>query len=220
MERDDNSEQNNLKRSAFDQYFAISQEMTAYEKELFAKFQHEGTFEVNNVLKRKILTLKFGTVPEELRDEMIRKDVPQSTSLSKIQKASRASQQKPRQSMTHLKAPSPRWSLAKKPKFNVFSRLIQWTASRPGADNPDVTLAEKLMKASESSTSLSKSVREARSDFKIQQAKRKIGKNSLNYDRYLPLSSGNDRNSDDNSNPTEKHPNMEGSHRRWPARRV
>lgn len=176
MERDDNSEQSNLKRSAFDQFFAISQEMTSFEKELFSKFQHEGTFEVNNVLKRKILTLKFGTLPEELRDELIRKDVPQSTSLSKIQKSSRGSQLKPRQSGV-LRASTPRWSIAKKPKFNVFSRLIQWTASRPGSDNPDVALAEKLMKASESSTSLkstTKSVREARSDFKIQQAKCKM----------------------------------------------
>lgn len=179
MERDDNSEQSNLKRSAFDQYFAISQEMTSFEKELFAKFQHEGTFEVNNVLKRKILTLKFGTLPEELRDELIRKDVPQSTTLSKIQKTARGSQLKtigPRQS-GGLRASTPRWSIAKKPKFNVFSRLIQWTASRPGSDNPDVALAEKLMKASESSNSLrstTKSVREARSDFKIQQAKCKM----------------------------------------------
>lgn len=176
MERDDNSEQSNLKRSAFDQYFAISQEMTSYEKELFSKFQHEGTFEVNNVLKRKILTLKFGITPEEFREEIIRKDIPQSTSLSRIQKSARASQQKPRQTAV-LRPSLQRWSLLKKPKFNIFSRLIQWTASRPGSDNPDITLAEKLMKASESTTSLkstSKSVQEARSDFKIQQAKCKI----------------------------------------------
>lgn len=177
MEEDDDSERSSLKRSAFNQYFAISQEMTSFEKELFAKFLHEGTFVVNNVLKRNILKLKFMTLPEELKEEIMRKEVPQSMSLSRIQKSSRGSKPKPRPSTGLLGIMSPRKSVSSKSKFNIFSTAIQWMASRPGSDNPDLALAEKLMKASASTTSLkstSKSLREARSDFKISQAKRKI----------------------------------------------
>lgn len=182
MEEDDNSERSFLKRSAFNQYFAISQEMTSFEKELFAKFLQEGTFVVNNALKHNILKLKFMTLPEELKDEIMRKEVTQSMSLSRIQKTSRGIKPKPR-SAQHLQQQSllgtltPRKSISSKSKFNIFSTAIQWMASRPGSDNPDLALAEKLMKASESSISLkstSKSLREARSDFKISQAKCKI----------------------------------------------
>lgn len=176
MEEDDDSERSSLKRSAFNQYFAISQEMTSFEKELFAKFLHEGTFIVNNVLKRNILKLKFMTLPEELKEEIMRKEVPQSMSLSRIQKSSRGSKPKPRPSGL-LGIMSPRKSVSSKSKFNIYSTAIQWMASRPGSDNPDLALAEKLMKASASTTSLkstSKSLREARNDFKISQAKCKI----------------------------------------------
>lgn len=175
MEEDDNSERSFLKRSAFNQYFAITQEMTTFETELFAKFLHEGTFVVNNVLKRNILKLKFMTLPEELKDEVVRKEVPQSMSLSRIQKSARA-KPKPRSSQGILGALTPRKSISPKSKFNIFSTAIQWMTSRPGSDNPDLALAEKLMKASESSASLrsTKSLREARKDFKVSQAKCKI----------------------------------------------
>lgn len=152
--------------------------MTSYEKDLFAKFLHEGTFVVNNVMKRNILKLKFMTMPEELKDEILRRDVPQSTSLSKIQKTVRSSKPKTaRHTLGLLKTFTPRKSVSSSSKFNIFSKAIQWIASRPGSDNPDLALAEKLMKASESATSLkssTKSLREARSDFKISQAKCKI----------------------------------------------
>jgi hypothetical protein len=179
MEEDDNSERSFLKRSAFNQYFAISQEMATFEKEMFAKFLHEGTFVVNNVLKRNILKLKFMTMPEELKDEILRRDFPQSMSLSKIQKSSHGSKQKSKTSQQGvLSSLAPRKSLSTKSKFNIFSTAIQWMASRPGSDNPDLALAEKLMKASDSTYSLkstSKSLREAaRSDFKISQAKREL----------------------------------------------
>lgn len=152
--------------------------MTTYEKDLFAKFLHEGTFVVNNILKRNILKLKFMTLPEELKDEIVRRDVPQSMSLSKIQKSVRSNKPKLlRQSVGLLSAMTPRKSLSTNSKFNIFSKAVQWIASRPGSDNPDLALAEKLMKASESTMSLkssTKSLREARSDFKISQAKCKI----------------------------------------------
>ena len=51
-EEENNTEESFLRRSAFNQYFAISKEMIAYEKDMFAKFVQEGTFVVNNVLKR------------------------------------------------------------------------------------------------------------------------------------------------------------------------
>lgn len=152
--------------------------MTSYEKDLFAKFLHEGTFVVNNVMKRNILKLKFMTLPQELKDEILRRDAPQSTSLAKIQKAARNTKPKTaRQTLGLLKTFTPRKSIAASSKFNIFSKAVQWIASRPGSDNPDLALAEKLMKASETATSaknVSKSLREARNDFKISQAKCKI----------------------------------------------
>lgn len=179
MEEDDNSERSFLKRSAFNQYFAISQDMASFEKELFAKFSGEGTFVVNNMLKRNILKLKFMTMPEELRDEIMRKEAPQSMALSRIQKSARSNKQLPktRQSAGLLGALTPRKSISTKSKFNIYSTAIQWMTSRHGSDNPDLVLAEKLMKSSESTASLkttTKSLREARTDFKMSQAKCKI----------------------------------------------
>ncbi|KAL7022048.1 hypothetical protein ACKWTF_012111 [Chironomus riparius] len=169
---DDNDECDYLKRLAFNQYFTVSQEMNSFEKELFAKFLHEGTFVVNNVLKRNILKLKFMTLPEELKDEIVRKEaMPQSMSVAKTsQKASRVRQQQKAKtpSMGILNVLVPRKSLSTKSKFNIFSTAIQWMANRPISDNPDLALAEKLMKASESMT---KSSRTTRNDFKISQAK-------------------------------------------------
>lgn len=181
---DDNNECDYLKRSAFNQYFAISQEMSSFEKELFTRFLHEGTFIVNNVLKRNILKLKFMTLPEELKDEIVRKEImPQSMSLTKTShnKAQRSRQQQQQQkskssSQGILNVLIPRKSLSTKSKFNIFSTAVQWMANRPLSDNPDLALAEKLMKASES---ISKSSRTARNDFKISQAKCKF--------RYGPI---------------------------------
>lgn len=189
MEEDDNSERSFLKRSAFNQYFAISQEMTSFEKELFEKFLHEGTFVVNNVLKRNILKLKYMSLPEELKEEIMRKEVPQSMSLSKIQSRNiKTTKSRVSQQGGLLGALTPRKSMSSKSKFNIFSTAVQWMASRPGIDNPDLALAEKLMKTSESSASLksaTKSLREARSEFKISQAKRES--HILNFN--LPSSS-------------------------------
>lgn len=196
MEDDEDSERSFLKRSAFNQYFAISQEMTSFEKELFVDFLHEGTFVVNNVLKRNILKLRFMTLPQELKDEITRKEMPQSMSSSKLQKTPHSSKQKQRQSQQHglLNVLSPRKSMSSKTKFNIFSTAVNWMANRPGSDNPDLVLAEKLMKASESSMSLkstTKSLREARSDFKISQAKCK-NRLFLTFLFFsLPLSSTN-----------------------------
>lgn len=169
---EDNDECDYLKRSAFNQYFSISQEMNSFEKELFAKFLHEGTFIVNNVLKRNILKLRFITLPEELKDDMVRKEAsPQSMSLAKTTQKSQRSKQQQHQRLKSqgiLNVLVPRKSLSTKSKFNIFSTAVQWMASRPASDNPDLVLAEKLMKASESTT---KGSRSARNDFKISQAK-------------------------------------------------
>ncbi|KAG5670791.1 hypothetical protein PVAND_001030 [Polypedilum vanderplanki] len=174
---DDNDECNFLKRSAFNQYFAIAQEMAAFEKDLFARFLHEGTFVVNNVLKRNILKLKFMTLPEELKDDSIRKEgMPQSMSLAKtVSKTGRvkAHSQKLKlaSSQGALSAITPRKSQSVKSKFNIYSTAIQWMTNRPLSDNPDLALAEKLMKASESFVGDKKSSKSARHDFKVSQAK-------------------------------------------------
>lgn len=175
MEEEDDTERNLLKRSAFNQYFTITQEMASFEKELFAKFLHEGTFNVNNGLKRNILKLKFMTLPEELKEEIVKRDAPQAMAVSRFQKSGRV-KPKPRQSQSILATLVPRKSMPTKSKFNIFSTAIQWIAARPGtSDNPDLALAEKLLKASDSAFSV-KSTRSAqvRNDFKISQAKCKI----------------------------------------------
>ena len=223
MEEDDSSERSFLKRSAFNQYFAISQEMTSFEKELFAKFLHEGTFVVNNALKRNILKLKYMSMPEELKEEIMRKETPQSVSLSRIQKATRSIKPKTKvsQQQSLLGILTPRKSISTKSKFNIFSTAIQWMASRPGSDNLDLALAEKLMKASESSMSMkssTKSIREARSDFKISQAKRKF----LNFYKILiskfQFLLKTIKNSDDNSISASEHTDMERSYWQRSAR--
>lgn len=145
--------------------------MASFEKELFEQFMHEGTFVVNNVLKRNILKLKFMSMPEELKDEFMRKEAPQSMSLSKAQKAKRGAKQKSsqRSMQSVLGTLMPRKSLPTKSKFNIFSTAIQWMTSRPETDNPDLVLAEKLMKSSDSV--LNSKRNSSRNDFKMSQAK-------------------------------------------------
>lgn len=167
-----NNECDFLKRSAFNQYFAISQEMTSFEKELFERFMHEGTFVVNNVLKRNVLKLKFMSLPEELRDEIMRKEMPQSMSAAKAQKGARTKPKTAAQrSQSIMSSLVPRKSLPAKSKFNIFSTAIQWMASRPASDNADLVLAEKLMKASDSVTNTKSARSTTRNDFKVSQAK-------------------------------------------------
>lgn len=183
MEDDDNSERSFLKRSAFNQYTAISCEMTTFEKELFAKYLHEGTFVVNSNLKKNILKLKFASLPQELKDEIMRKEVPQSTSLSRIHKAASRLKPKSRSSQGLVSALTPRKSFSSKSKFNILSTAVQWISNRPGSQNTDLALAEKLMKASASTLSLksSRSAREVSGDFKISQAKCELYRTS-NFD--------------------------------------
>lgn len=148
--------------------------MSSFEKDLFERFMHEGTFVVNNVLKRNILKLKFMSIPEELKDEMMREKSPQSMALARAQKASRGRQKTAapqRSSQSVLSSLMPRKSLSSKSKFNIFSTAIQWMASRPVSDNPDLVLAEKLMKASESVSNVKSLRSAARTEFKMSQAK-------------------------------------------------
>lgn len=149
--------------------------MTTFEKEMFERFMHEGTFVVNNVLKRNILKLRFMSLPEELKDEMSKKDSPQTMALTRVQKSNKKPKQQIKQSPNLLGALQPRKSLSTKSKFNIFSTAVQWMASRPVSDNPDLVLAEKLMKASDSVSNMKSARSSARNEFKISQAKcRKI----------------------------------------------
>lgn len=150
--------------------------MTSFEKEAFSQFLHEGTYVVNSVLKRNILKLKFLTLPDELKDELIRRDEKSSVTLSRISKPARGGKWKSKSSQSVIGSLTPRKSASSKSKFNIFSTAIQWMASRPGSENVDLVLAEKLMKASESNVTLKKNSasgnsRGVRSDFKVSQAK-------------------------------------------------
>lgn len=153
--------------------------MTLFEKEAFSQFLHEGTYVVNNVLKRNILKLKFLTLPEELKDEIVRKEEKPSVTLSRISKPARGGKWKSKSSQSVIGSATPRKSVSAKSKFNIFSTAIQWMASRPDSENVDLVLAEKLMKASESNAVMKKNSatgnsRGVRTDFKVSQAKRKL----------------------------------------------
>jgi hypothetical protein len=174
-EKDEESDQ--LKRSAFNQYFSISQEMTSYEKVLFDKFLSEGTFVVNNVLKRNILKLKYMALPEEMKEDKSRKEMSPQSNLTKMQKSSRMQSRSKSRSSSVMGVTTPRRNIPQKSKFNVLSTAIQWLTTRHEGDNPDLALAEKLVKTSASTTSIRSSAtkhlhhRDSKNEFKIAQAK-------------------------------------------------
>jgi hypothetical protein len=161
MEDNENTcEESYLKTSAFNQYYAISRDMTAYEKDIFSRFLQEGTFVVNNVLKRNILKLKYVSLPIEAFEEKAKKkEIP----LAPV----RISKQKPKQKAGATLAPLKKEASTGKSKFTTMSTTIKWIITRPGQESPDIALAQKLMKSSTESLN----PKEARSDFKIAQAK-------------------------------------------------
>lgn len=172
------AESDQLKRSAFNQYFSISQDMITYEKELFDRFLSEGTFVVNNVLKRNILKLRYISMPDDFKDDIkSRKEPSPPANLTRMQKNSRT--QSRSKSSSVMGMITPRRNMPHKSKFNVLSTAIQWMTSRHDTDNPDLALAEKLVRASASSTSL-RSIgskahhRDTKAEFKITQAKCKF----------------------------------------------
>lgn len=153
--------------------------MINYEKELFDRFLSEGTFVVNNVLKRNILKLRYITMPDDFRDDRSRKEPSPPTNLSRMQKNPQTQQSRSKSSSV-MGAMTPRRSIPHKSKFNVLSTAIQWMTSRHDTDNPDLALAEKLVRASASTTSL-RSIgsrahhhRDSKAEFKITQAKCKF----------------------------------------------
>lgn len=152
--------------------------MITYEKELFDRFLSEGTFVVNNVLKRNILKLRYISMPDDFKDDIkSRKEPSPPANLTRMQKNSRT--QSRSKSSSVMGMITPRRNMPHKSKFNVLSTAIQWMTSRHDTDNPDLALAEKLVRASASSTSL-RSIgskahhRDTKAEFKITQAKCKF----------------------------------------------
>jgi hypothetical protein len=171
------------------------------------------------VLKRNILKLKYMALPEELREEKSRKEMSPQSNLTKMQKTSRMQSRSKSRSSSVMGVMTPRRNIPQKSKFNVLSTAIQWLTSRHEGDNPDLALAEKLVKSSVSTTSIRSSNpkhhRDTKNDFKIAQAKCKF---QLRRKFFAHNKTKFYSNSDDNSNPTSKHSNMEGSYRQLSAR--
>lgn len=189
-EDENNSEECYLKQTAFNQYQTISQCMTDYEKEKFSKFLQEGTFVVNNVLKRNILKLKYTSPP----CFPIEKTKELDKSLTPIRIAKQRSKPKfnPKKATT-------------KSKFTTVSTTIKWLIKQPVSGNVDLALAEKLMKMSD----LSSTQNGMRSDFKISQAKCKF---KIIYQEFY-LKKSFSFISDDSGHTTSKTSNLGGNHR-------
>lgn len=115
-------------------------------------------------------------MPEEFKEEKSRKEMSPQSNLTKMQKTSRMQSRSKSRSSSVMGVMTPRRNVPQKSKFNVLSTAIQWLTSRHEGDNPDLALAEKLVKTSASTTSVRSSairnnIRESKSDFKIAQAK-------------------------------------------------
>ena len=117
---------------------------------------------------RNILTLNFVFEPEELKHETHNKKKEISLTTMRLPKNVKA-KPKPRQSGMF-------GAFAKKDlkgsKFTTMSAAMRWMVSRPGTDHPQLALAEKLVKASDT-MGVSKAARDIKNDFKLAQAKRR-----------------------------------------------
>lgn len=187
-EDESNSEECYLKQTAFNQYQTISQCMTDYEKEKFSKFLQEGTFVVNNVLKRNILKLKYTSPPCFPLEKS--KELDKSLTPIRIMKQRSKPKFNPKKETT-------------KSKFTTVSTAIKWLIKQPVSGNVDLALAEKLMKMSDHSSKPNG----MRSDFKISQAKCKF---KIIYEKFYCKNLSFI--SDDSGHSTSKTSNLGGNY--------
>lgn len=144
-----------LKRTAFAQYFALVTDMKAYEDDNFDQFLAAGTHIVNNCMKKNILKLEFSEIPIELETK------------PKAKKTVDDTLKKRRQSGFFGLG---RHGSIVKGKFATMATAIQWLSNRPGIDDTNVQMAQKLLAASANVATKESSAREP-DQFKIKQAK-------------------------------------------------
>uniref|UniRef100_A0A182QX06 Dynein heavy chain tail domain-containing protein n=1 Tax=Anopheles farauti TaxID=69004 RepID=A0A182QX06_9DIPT len=146
-----------LQRSAFGQYMSLVKHFQEYEKDNFQKFTAHGTKTVNGVLKRNILKLEFCETMLELQKEI---KVPKS------RKDKPASERRPSALMTGKD----------RSRYTNIATAVRWLVNRPDVLDPQLALAQKLVRAARHTPSQGSSTGPATpaNEFKINQAQRKF----------------------------------------------
>uniref|UniRef100_A0A8W7PMI7 AAA+ ATPase domain-containing protein n=1 Tax=Anopheles coluzzii TaxID=1518534 RepID=A0A8W7PMI7_ANOCL len=150
-----------LQRSAFGQYMQLVKDFQAYEKDNFQKFTTYGTKTVNGVLKRNILKLEFC-------DTMLGKVGKGSQAISvKERKASKAKKDK-----LSARRPSALMTGKDRSRYTNIATAVRWLVNRPDALDPQLALAQKLVRAARNTPSQisSSGSQTPASEFKINQA--------------------------------------------------
>ncbi|XP_052562272.1 dynein axonemal heavy chain 10 isoform X4 [Culex pipiens pallens] len=119
------------KRSAFSQYIQLVKNIREYEKDNFQEFTVYGTRTVNSVLKRNILKLEFCEPIYELEQEK------RSARLKKADTLAKGSRK-----------PSALMAGTDRTKYSNIATAVRWIVNRPESQNPELTLAQKLVRAS------------------------------------------------------------------------
>uniref|UniRef100_A0A182NRZ8 AAA+ ATPase domain-containing protein n=1 Tax=Anopheles dirus TaxID=7168 RepID=A0A182NRZ8_9DIPT len=142
-----------LQRNAFGQYMQLVKHFQEYEKDNFQKFTAHGTKTVNGVLKRNILKLEFCETILELQREK---------KVSKSKKDKPASERRPSALMTGKD----------RTRYTNIATAVRWLVNRPDALDPQLALAQKLVRAARNTPSQVSSDGSATpaSEFKINQA--------------------------------------------------
>nr|XP_040226033.2 dynein axonemal heavy chain 10 isoform X2 [Anopheles coluzzii] len=141
-----------LQRSAFGQYMQLVKDFQAYEKDNFQKFTTYGTKTVNGVLKRNILKLEFCDTMLELQKE---------------RKASKAKKDK-----LSARRPSALMTGKDRSRYTNIATAVRWLVNRPDALDPQLALAQKLVRAARNTPSQisSSGSQTPASEFKMNQA--------------------------------------------------
>ncbi|XP_053669700.1 dynein axonemal heavy chain 10 [Anopheles nili] len=141
-----------LQRTAFSQYMQLVSNFKEYEKDNFERFIGYGTKTVNSVLKRNILKLEFSETILELTREK--------------------SAQKSKKDKPSTRRPSALMTGKDRSRYTNIATAVRWLVNRPDAMDPQLALAQKLVRAvrntpSQISTS---GTQTPASEFKINQA--------------------------------------------------
>ncbi|XP_055618804.1 dynein axonemal heavy chain 10 isoform X2 [Toxorhynchites rutilus septentrionalis] len=146
------------KRSIVAQYMKLVESIRDYEKEKFQEFMAYGTRIVNSILKRNILKLEFCEPIFELEQE---KQVARSKKAARSKTSRR---------------PSVLMAGADSSKYANIATAVRWLVNRPESQNPELTLAQKLVEASRNTPSTVGSsattigMRTPAAEFKMKQA--------------------------------------------------
>ncbi|XP_058060896.1 dynein axonemal heavy chain 10 [Anopheles bellator] len=141
-----------LQRTAFGQYMHLVKDFKEYEEDNYQKFTARGTKTVNSVLKRNILKLEFCETMLELERE---KKVPKA----------KTNQQSARR-------PSALMAGKDRARYTNIATAVRWLVNRPDAPDPQLALAQKLVRAARHTPSQGSSSgsQTPAGEFKINQA--------------------------------------------------